>query len=137
MRRAFRSRRGWTAFLSALAEVLAERIPEAGTPPRARPRRGRALYQTLYWVARTAAVPTPETDVLHVTAAGWSAIPAVVHKALHGTPMVLTEHGVYLREAYLAAASAAATRPARASSPPGWRAACPLGLRGRRRRSAR
>ena len=43
-----------------------------------------------------------ETDVLHVTAAGWSAIPAVVHKALHGTPMVLTEHGVYLREAYLA-----------------------------------
>ena len=44
------------------------------------------------------------TDVLHVTAAGWSAIPAVVHKALHGTPMVLTEHGVYVREAYLAAA---------------------------------
>ena len=43
-------------------------------------------------------------DVLHVTAAGWSAIPALVHKALHGTPMVLTEHGVYLREAYLAAA---------------------------------
>ena len=46
----------------------------------------------------------PPADVLHVTAAGWSAIPALVHKALHGTPMVLTEHGVYLREAYLAAA---------------------------------
>ena len=27
----------------------------------------------------------------------------VVHKALHGTPIVLTEHGVYLRESYLAA----------------------------------
>ena len=26
------------------------------------------------------------------------AIPAVVHKAMHHTPMVLTEHGVYLRE---------------------------------------
>ena len=61
-----------------------------------------ALYQTLYWVARTAAAPTPETDLLHVTAAGWSAVPAVVHKALYGTPMILTEHGVYLRESYLA-----------------------------------
>jgi glycosyltransferase involved in cell wall biosynthesis len=41
--------------------------------------------------------------VLLVTAAGWASVPAVVHRALHGTPMVLTEHGVYVREAYLAA----------------------------------
>jgi glycosyltransferase involved in cell wall biosynthesis len=27
-----------------------------------------------------------------------------VHKALHGTPILLTEHGVYVRESYLAAA---------------------------------
>ena len=134
MRRAFRSRRGWTAFLSALADVLAERIPEAGTPPALDLVEAAQLYQTLYWVARTAAVPTPETDVLHVTAAGWSAIPAVVHKALHGTPMVLTEHGVYLREAYLAQVRSGDS-PGRAlhrhaAGPrPG-----PLGLRGRRRR---
>jgi glycosyltransferase involved in cell wall biosynthesis len=104
VRRAFRSRRGWAAFLIALGEVLAERVPEAGTPPAVDLVEAAALYQTLYWVARTAATPTPETDVLHVTAAGWSAIPALVHKALHGTPMVLTEHGVYVRESYLAAA---------------------------------
>ena len=102
VRRAFRSRRGWSAFLMGLAEVLAERIPEAGTPPAMDLVEAAALYQTLYWVARTAAAPTPATDLLHATAAGWSAIPATVHKALHGTPMVLTEHGVYLREAYLA-----------------------------------
>ena len=60
------------------------------------------LYQLLYWVARTAAVPTPPCALLHVTAAGWAAIPALVHKALHGTPILLTEHGVYVREAYLA-----------------------------------
>jgi glycosyltransferase involved in cell wall biosynthesis len=101
VRRAFRSGRGWNGFLAALADVLAERIPEAGTPPALDLVEAAQLYQTLYWVARTAAEPTPETDLLHVTAAGWSAIPAVVHKALHGTPMVLTEHGVYLREAYL------------------------------------
>ena len=97
--------RGWAAFLDGLR----------GRARRARDRRpGRrrgwissrppTLYQTLYWIARTAAAPTPPADVLHVTAAGWSAIPALVHKAPHGTPMVLTEHGVYLREAYLAAA---------------------------------
>ena len=78
-------------------------MPEAGTPPALDLVEAATLYQTLYWIARTAAAPTPETDVLHVTAAGWSAIPALVHRALHRTPMVLTEHGVYLREAYLAA----------------------------------
>ena len=83
--------------------MLAESVAEAGTPPALDLLEAATLYQTLYWIARTAAVPTPETDVLHVTAAGWSAIPALVHKAMHGTPMVLTEHGVYVREAYLAA----------------------------------
>jgi glycosyltransferase involved in cell wall biosynthesis len=104
VRRAFRSRRGWDAFLDGLRDVLDERISEAGTPPALDLVEAAMLYQTLYWVARTASAPTPATDVLHVTAAGWSAIPALVHKALHGTPMVLTEHGVYVREAYLAAA---------------------------------
>jgi glycosyltransferase involved in cell wall biosynthesis len=60
------------------------------------------LYQTTYWLARTAASPTPDSDVLLVTAAGWAALPALVHRALHGTPMVLVEHGIYVREAYLA-----------------------------------
>jgi glycosyltransferase involved in cell wall biosynthesis len=104
VRRAFRSARGWASFLEGLGAVLAERVPEAGTPPELDLVEAATLYQSLYWVARTAAVPTPPTDALHVTAAGWAAIPAVVHKALHQTPLVLTEHGVYVREAYLAAA---------------------------------
>jgi glycosyltransferase involved in cell wall biosynthesis len=103
VRRAFRSARGWDAFLAALGDVLAERIPEAGTPPALDMLEAAQLYQTLYWVARTAAAPAPEADVLHVTAAGWSAVPALVNKALHGSPIVLTEHGVYVRESYLAA----------------------------------
>ncbi len=103
VRWAFRSRHAWGSFTTALGEVLAERAPGAGTPPRVDVVEAARLYQALYWVARTAAVPTPQTDVLHVTAAGWAAIPALTHKALHGTPMVLTEHGVYVREAYLAA----------------------------------
>jgi polysaccharide biosynthesis protein PelF len=103
VRRAFRSARAWDGFLAALGEVLDERVSDAGTPPALDHLEAAQLYQTLYWVARTAAAPAPEADVLHVTAAGWSAIPALVNKALHGTPMVLTEHGVYVRESYLAA----------------------------------
>ena len=103
VRAIFRSRAGWASFLDGLGEVLRERAPEAGTPPALDFVEAASLYQTLYWIARTASVPTPATDVLHVTAAGWAAIPALVHRALHGTPMVLTEHGVYVRESYLAA----------------------------------
>ncbi len=103
VRWSFRSRHAWESFTTSLGEVLAEQVPGAGTPPRVDVVEAARLYQSLYWVARTAAVPTPHTDVLHVTAAGWAAIPALTHKALHGTPMVITEHGVYVREAYLAA----------------------------------
>jgi len=113
VRKVFRSAGGWTTLLDGLRAVLGERVAEAGTPPRLDLVEAAALYQTLYWVARTAAEPTPPADVLHVTAAGWSAIPALVHKAQHGTPMVLTEHGVYLREAYLAAARSGGSPGAR------------------------
>ena len=118
MRRVFRSRRGWASFLDGPAAGARRAHPRGGLAARRSTwSRPRTLYQTLYWVARTAAEPTPATDVLHVTAAGWSAIPALVHKALHGTPMVLTEHGVYVREAYLAAVRGGGVRRAAASSP--------------------
>ena len=59
-----------------LAEVLDERVQQAGDSAAVDLVEAAVLYQTLDWVARTAAVPTPETDVLLVAAAGWAAIPA-------------------------------------------------------------
>ena len=97
----FRSRAGWSSFLAGLSDVLAERPEDALPPPRLDVVDAARLYQTLYWVARTAAIETPPCDALLVTAAGWAAIPALVHRALHGTPLVLSEHGIYVREAYL------------------------------------
>jgi glycosyltransferase involved in cell wall biosynthesis len=104
VRRAFRGAHAWGTFVGALEDVLAESHPGAGQSPELDAVEAARLYQTLYWIARTAGVPTPQTDLLHVTAAGWAVIPALVHKQLHGTDMLLTEHGVYVREAYLAAA---------------------------------
>ena len=126
VRPAFRSRAAWEQFAVALDEIVRERSHEATPSPLQTAIDAARLYQTLYWVARVAASPTPETDLIMVTAAGWAAIPALVHRALHGTPVLLVEHGVYVREAYLAAA--------RAPDPPpraGARRASPAGSRGR------
>jgi glycosyltransferase involved in cell wall biosynthesis len=102
VRPTFRSRGTWEGFLVGLNEVVAEGPAAAGAPERIDTYEAARLYQTVYWLARTAAVPTPETDLLLATAAGWAAVPALVHRALHGTPMILVEHGIYVREAYLA-----------------------------------
>jgi len=108
VRREFRDSSSWEEFLHALVEVLAANNDQTAPAPVYDTIEAARLYQTLYWVARTAAVPTPECSLLHVTAAGWAAIPALAHKAIHGTPLLLTEHGVYVREAYLASVNNAA-----------------------------
>jgi glycosyltransferase involved in cell wall biosynthesis len=102
IRREFRGRESWKAYLTALEEVLSMEHYDHLAPPIFDAIEAARLYQILYWIARTAAVPTPACSLIHVTAAGWAIVPALVHKALHGTPLLLTEHGVYVREAYLA-----------------------------------
>ena len=108
---------------TALQAVLAERVAEAGSPPEVDLVEAATLYQTLYWVARTAAAPTPPTDVLHVTAAGWAIDPRArpqgparhadrAHRARR-----LRARGLPGRRAQRGLPRAAA------SSPPGWRAA--------------
>jgi len=107
----FRGRESWERFVSELEQLVMDSHRDSAPAPIYDAIEAARLYQALYWVARTAAVPTPPCDVIHVTAAGWSGIPAIIHKALYGTPLLLTEHGVYVREAYLAAVREAAARP--------------------------
>jgi glycosyltransferase involved in cell wall biosynthesis len=118
VRREFRATDSWRGFLTELEQLLSESHRDSAPAPIYDAIEAARLYQSLYWVARTAAVPTPRCDLLHVTAAGWAAIPAIVDKALHGTGMLLTEHGVYVREAYLASVSDSAARPGQGSTSP-------------------
>lgn len=99
--RVFASRAAWDLWHETLDDLSREDDPDGGSFPDLDRHQSAELYRIIQWIARVAAAPTPETHVLHVTAAGWAAIPAIVHKAMEGTPMVLTEHGVYVREAYL------------------------------------
>ena len=59
------------------------------------------ITESLRWLYRFLIVlnaPIPRTSVSHSTAAAFCGIPTIIAKLRYGTPMILTEHGVYLRE---------------------------------------
>ncbi len=58
-------------------------------------------YRLLYHLLMVLHFPIPEADITHSSAAGFCGLPCVLAKLAHGTPYLLTEHGVYLREQYL------------------------------------
>ncbi len=101
LRPTFRSKDAWEHFCATLRDMWTnDESPVKGV---VEPTASETvqLYQTLYWISQTAAAPTPPADLIHVTAAGWAGIPALVDHALYGTPILLTEHGMYVRESYL------------------------------------
>lgn len=53
-------------------------------------------------------------DLCHATSSGPAALPALVAKRFFGTPLLVTEYGVRLREHYLAGATAPQRAPVRA-----------------------
>ena len=63
---------------------------------------------------RPLAAPPPHTDLCHSTANGLGALPALAAKWAWGTPFLLTEHGVYLRERYLSYKPGSLSQAARA-----------------------
>lgn len=46
-------------------------------------------------------IPIEKVDLTHITLSGFPLIPALVLKYRYGTPMMITEHGVYVRERLL------------------------------------
>ncbi|WP_405983680.1 GT4 family glycosyltransferase PelF [Streptomyces sp. NBC_00872] len=50
---------------------------------------------------RPLAARPPERGVSHAVSGGVAALPGLAGAELHGVPLLLTEHGVYLRERYL------------------------------------
>ncbi|MEI7032533.1 GT4 family glycosyltransferase PelF [Streptomyces pratensis] len=50
---------------------------------------------------RPLAAPFPRTGVAHAVSGGVAALPGLAALEGHGVPLLLTEHGVYLRERYL------------------------------------
>jgi glycosyltransferase involved in cell wall biosynthesis len=62
------------------------------------------MIQSIGWLYRFLNIvntPVPKVHVAHSSAAAFCGIPCVIAKLRNGTPYLLTEHGVYLREQYL------------------------------------
>lgn len=62
------------------------------------------LVRTIYRYLSPLALELPDCDVMHSSVAGLCALPGIAAAHVRGTPLVLTEHGVYLRERVLALA---------------------------------
>ncbi len=91
---ALTSRAAWDAFRQ-----------QAAVAPWARGARAKDLVVCLRWLRALLmpiAVPIPEVDLCHATLAGLAALPGIVARVERGTPLLVTEHGVYLRERYIA-----------------------------------
>lgn len=90
-RETFRSPSVWDAFAAAMQErydgVSVQEV--------------RRAYTLFFRMLLPTTLPIPEEDLIHSTAAAFCAIPGLLAKKSRGTPMILTEHGVYLREQYI------------------------------------
>ena len=58
-------------------------------------------YRLLYHLLMVLHFPIPFADITHSSAASFCGLPCVLAKLARGTPYLLSEHGIYLREQYL------------------------------------
>ncbi|HEX8618759.1 MAG TPA: DUF3492 domain-containing protein, partial [Thermoanaerobaculia bacterium] len=97
-----KSRLVWLAFVETM-EAFARRAASS-LPPGAREHQMPSIFdltECLRWLYRFLIVLTvrvPEVNVTHSTAAAFCGLPCITAKVRRGTPMIVTEHGVYLRE---------------------------------------
>ena len=88
----------WNVVQYALSAAWACRPPPTEQPTLAEVKQ---VYRLLYHLLMVLHFPIPQSDIAHSSAASFCGLPCVLAKLAHGTPYVLTEHGVYLREQYL------------------------------------
>lgn len=92
----------WEAFAKSM-EAFSRRAVE-NAPEAAREHQLPTLFdltECLRWLYRFLIVLTvrvPQVGVTHTTAAAFCGLPCITAKLRYGTPMIVTEHGVYLRE---------------------------------------
>ena len=103
---AMRHRAAWDAFVTSARAAFPPAAARAGYPDA--PLQFSDLVTGMHWITHwllPLARPLPAVDVAHATMAGSCTLPAVALKMHHGSRFVFSEHGVYLREAYLREAS--------------------------------
>lgn len=59
------------------------------------------IMRLLYRLLIPIQYPVPKADIFHASAAAFCGLPCVIGKIQRGTPYLLTEHGINIREQYL------------------------------------
>src|SRR5207248_7049000 len=77
-----------------------ERWPD-GAPNRPSLHDALTALQLLDHSLRALSHPPAQADVVHAVTNGLGVLPALTVKWRHGRPLIVTEHGIYLREQYL------------------------------------
>jgi len=101
LRRALMSTDAVETALAAMARLPGGRVVADGPPPPTVADAVGAL-RLLEHLLRPLAVPPEYADISHATSNGLGALLAMATKWEWGTPFLLTEHGLYLRERYIA-----------------------------------
>lgn len=85
----------WDTFKSAL-----DHGAQSYTPPGEEPRLFDVTFgmRWLYHFMMPLAVPVPDVSLTHATLAGFPTITSIVAKYEYGIPILLTDHGVFIRE---------------------------------------
>jgi glycosyltransferase involved in cell wall biosynthesis len=98
--RSWRGHEAWSVFLETVAQWP---MPDGGAATAADVTESmRWLYSFLVPLA----APVVEVDMVHTTIAGLPGIAGVIAKWERGTPFLVTEHGVWVRERYIAISNA-------------------------------
>lgn len=100
---AFRAPQTWDTFVEEARRHVPSRASELGLPnARVSTVELAASAGWLYHWLFPLSLEIPEVDVAHATMAGICSMVGVVAKLEHGAGLLLSEHGIYLRESYLA-----------------------------------
>ena len=100
----FQSAAAWREFTRQVLDFYETAGSAAGEPPSVFD-----LTTAMRWLFNfllPLAVPVPRTDIAHATIAGFSSLSCVIAKEEHGAPMVVTDHGIFARERYIAISAA-------------------------------
>jgi len=95
-RRTWKAAPTWEAFREAAVQTHDPNEPEPTIAEVA----GAMRWLSSYLVPLSA--PIPRTDIVHTTIAGFPGLAGIVAHHEHATPYVVTEHGVWVRERYIA-----------------------------------
>lgn len=99
-RMTWKSRAAWEAYL----ELAAERPVDPSQDPTTVSDAATAMrWLSGYLLPLAAAVP--RHDMVHTTISGFASLAGIVARHQHGTPLLVTEHGVWVRERYIAISS--------------------------------